>query len=372
MNNFCADIHNNISLYLTPSGVKVGHCCLDLKHVLPDNKNYWNTTRLVDIRKLNSDSDQLDKEICARCISTEGTNSGGRRLGVNQYYKDTLGVDHTIPATAGPRGMQIKIDYTCNLACVYCGPADSTQWRLELGTDKKIYPIRLKQPDIIEILDNMDLSNLDNLHFHGGDPLFTNTHQIILEYLDKRVGLDKLFVWYNTNGTMQVNQRVLELWDKCRLIKVYFSLDDVGDRFEYIRYGAKWQEVEQNLYWFRDNCPVNTMFTLQPTLSCLNVLHHHELMDWKRANFDTNRLGDHVDISRHEVYGTLSLDVIPPALLQKCIENNKEDPWFVNFIKGFKFDEHKFGEAKAEIHKLNVRRNLDFAKIFPELAEFYC
>jgi organic radical activating enzyme len=365
MNNFCADIHNNLAITLTSRGIQVAACCWEnTPTIVNDQQNLWQTPKLTHLRELNK-QDKLNLASCKQCIYMEQNGGTSRRTGINQYY-NSLATD--LP---GPRGLEIKIDYTCNIACVYCSPDNSTQWRLELDTPKKKFPIRLAEPDIIKILDGLDLSNLDNIHFYGGDPLFTNTHEIILNYIDRRVGLDKIYAWYNTNGTLRVNNRVQELWSRCRLVKVFFSVDDVGPRFEYIRYGTVWNEVEDNMLWYRDTMPGNVMFTIQPTMSCLNALHHYELVAWKNKNFATNREGDITDLNRHNVFGKFELTSMPVELMQKCLDLNNQDSWFNDFVSSFKFNEFHHQHTKKLIAELDARRGCNFTKTFPDLVPYF-
>ena len=365
MTNFCADIHNNLSIKLTSTGVVVKSCCWAENPTKVNNlPDIWQAKKLQDLRELNK-QDLLDPVACRQCIYMEQNGNSSRRTGVNQYYNSTA------TDLAGPKGLEIEIDYTCNIACVYCSPAVSTQWRLELGTPKTQFPIRMAQPDIIKLLDGLDLSNLDNIHFYGGDPLFTNTHEAILNYIDRRVGLDKIYVWYNTNGTLRVRERVQELWSRCRLVKIFFSIDDVGARFEYIRYGAAWNQVEDNMLWYRDSMPSNIMFTLQPTLSCLNALHHYELLQWKDKYFATNREGDTTDLSRHNVFGKFELDSMPAELLQRCLQLNSTDTWYQDFIKSFNYNDANNKRARQLIANLDARRGCNFTTTFPDLVPYF-
>lgn len=362
---FCADIHNNLAITLTPTGVQVGACCWykDTTIILP-TEDIWNTSKLQKLRELNK-QDKLDTHGCSQCIIMESAAGTSRRTGVNEYYKSK---ETDFP---GPRGLEIKIDLTCNIACSYCGPDSSTQWRLELNTPKKQFPIRLREVDIISMLDQLDLTRLDNIHFHGGDPLFTNTHETILKYIENKVGLHNIYVWYNTNGTLRVLPRIFDLWDKCRLVKVFFSIDDIGSRFEYIRYGAIWNEVADNMLWYKDTSPSNVMFTLQPTMSCLNALNHYELLKWKNKNFDTNREGDFTDITRHNVFGKLELESMPDELRERCIQNNSEDVWFPAFLKSVKYRPIIQEKTKKLIAELDNRRGCNFSKTFPDLAPYF-
>jgi len=366
MNNYCADIHKNLAITLTSTGVKISPCCWANQPVViaDDILDPWQAPKLQQLRELNKQN-KLDPIVCNQCIYMEQHGNTSRRTGVNEYYKSTT------TDQSGPTGLEIKIDYTCNIACVYCGPYNSTQWRLEVGTPKGTFPIRMAQPDIIKLLDSLDLSNLDNIHFYGGDPLFTNTHETILNYLDKRVGLDKIYAWYNTNGTLRVSDRVQELWSRCRIVKVFFSVDDVGPRFEYIRYGAVWNEVEDNMLWYKDTMPSNVMFTVQPTISCLNALHHYELLAWKKQYFDTNREGDLTDVTRHNVFRKFELNSMPPELMDQVLLNNHQDEWFSAYVESFKFNEAKLAQTKQLISELDQRRGCNFAATFPDLVPYF-
>lgn len=366
MTNFCSDIHNNLSITLGNKGLRVTPCCWYKQEnfVTDYTEDLWNNKMLVELRQSNAQDKELPTG-CQQCVFMEQNGNTSRRTGTNEYYNSTA------TNLTGPRGLEISIDYTCNIACIVCEPALSTQWRLELNTPKKEFPIRLDDIDIIKVLDNLDLSNLDNIHFYGGDPLLTRTHEIILNYIDKKVGLDKIYAWYNTNGTIRVSQRVLDLWSKCRLIKVYFSIDDIGPRFEYVRYGASWAEVEDNMLWFKEASPVNTMFTIQPTLNCLTALNHYDLCNWKTKNFNVNRLGDFTDFTRHNAFGKFELSSMPAELVQKCLNNNATDDWYTDFLHGFKFNPTQFEKTKQSIQLLDQRRGCNFNKTFPDLVQYF-
>jgi len=367
MTKFCADIHNNLSISLTKKGLQVKACCwcwINSPSDAKDLTNLWQTKELIALRDLNK-QDKLNPWACKQCIYMEQNGKSSRRIGVNQYYNSTA------TDLLGPRGLEFEIDYTCNLACIYCGPRQSTQWRLELNTPKKEFPIRMSKPDIIKILDSLDLSNLDNIHFYGGDPLFTDTHESILNYIDQRVGLGKIYAWYTTNGSLRVRERVQDLWGRCKLVKIYFSVDDIGPRFEYIRYGAVWNQVEDNLLWYKDTMPSNIMFALEPTLNCLNALHHYELLQWKHKYFDTNREGDATDLTRHNVFDKFELNAMPSALLEKCLQLNSADTWYQNFIKSFKYVDTKNKAVRDMIAELDARRGCNFAATFPDLVPYF-
>jgi hypothetical protein len=155
------------------------------------------------------------------------------------------------------------------------------------------------------------------------------------------------------------------------LVKVFFSIDDIGPRFEYIRYGATWNEVEDNMLWYKDTMPSNVMFTIQPTVSCLSALHHYELLDWKKQYFDTNKEGDLTDINRHNVFNKFELTSMPQELLDKVLVNNSQDSWFVDFVKSFKFNPIQRENTRRLIAELDQRRGCDFSATFPDLVPYF-
>jgi hypothetical protein len=80
-----------------------------------------------------------------------------------------------------------------------------------------------------------------------------------------------------------------------QLVQVDFSIDDIGERFEYQRYPAKWNEVTDNLQWYIDNAPHNCMFAVNTTVSILNQANIPNLLEWLQKNFSVSRFTDPID-----------------------------------------------------------------------------
>lgn len=112
---------------------------------------------------------------------------------------------------------------------------------------------------------------------------------------------------YNTNGTILPSQELLNLWKQFRIVQLDFSIDDVGNRFEYQRYPANWNEVIGNLRWYIDNSPVNCMFAVNTTVGILNQGNLQALNLWLTNNFLENRLGDPIEHRTQPAHGLFSL-----------------------------------------------------------------
>ena len=199
--------------------------------------------------------------------------------------------------------LEINVGNYCNLRCRICGPKFSSSWAKEgkeLGLHKK--DTTYQHNKIWK--DYVDFTNVKWVHFNGGEPLLTNTHVEILEKIPNKKNTR---VMYNTNGTVLVSLEVFELWKEFDLVTLSFSIDDVEQRFEYQRYPAKWNDVVDNMMYYRDFSPVNTIFEINRVISKYNNKYLTELDKWVNDNFSTNRLGDPVKIVNQPAVGIASL-----------------------------------------------------------------
>jgi hypothetical protein len=117
------------------------------------------------------------------------------------------------------------------------------------------------------------LDYVEQIYFAGGEPLLMEEHYNILEELVKRKRFDVRLI-YNTNFTHTElkGKSVFEYWKQFNSVAVGASLDDSGQRGEYIRKGTNWTVVEQNRRDMLEICP-EVDFYISPTLSILNARH---------------------------------------------------------------------------------------------------
>jgi hypothetical protein len=73
-----------------------------------------------------------------------------------------------------------------------------------------------------------------------------------------------------------------EIWKHFKHVEIAFSIDDVGDRFEYQRSNAVWSEVEQNISRFRELRSRNSNVSLQAccTVNVFNVYYLETVANW--------------------------------------------------------------------------------------------
>jgi hypothetical protein len=254
---------------------------------------------------------------------------------------------------------------SCNIACRTCGPTDSSGLFNEFKL-KGIIPI-VRRPNYNVMLDH-DLNDLVDILVLGGEPFLNTDHIVLLEKLINIGRAKYCSLSYSTNGTIKINDRLKNIFQEFNKVVINYSIDAVGKPFEYIRTGANWQQVQNNIdhtiNTIKPNCP-RMIVSGHSVLSALNILYLVELYDW----FDSRRMvhtTTYCDYPKHYSYSIFNdsqRKIIKNKLSQskhnfehsiKILDNNA-----FNDIDRLQFDEHvKFTES---VH------NLTLSDCLPEL-----
>ena len=359
----CYDIHHNIAIDYVNGKTSIGPCCQSGRIEVDEGTiaSHWNHPQLQKLRK----QDYLDPGFCNSCITVELAGGKSRRQSQIEFYQ---GWD----SNKKIRGLDIKLGNLCNLKCVICGPEYSTAWiadaeKLGKNIENFIYYDKKIQ---FELRDGTALLDLVLVHFWGGEPLIDNKHVKVLEFLDTLDILKNCRITYNTNGTHKVDDHVLSLWAKAKLVEIYFSIDDIGDRFEYQRYPAKWHTVLENLEWYKKQLPSNHLFYINCVISYLNIWYLSELVEWKVNNFDTNNQGDKVQLLFQPAFGPCAINTLTNHLKKQLVEKFARYPELLPYLEiPTTQSEYTPITFKKYIVKLDVIRETSWANIFKEFAE---
>ena len=297
----CSEPYNTLYIEHTNQG-RMAPCCAFYPTV--PIKDYAHTLQQV--------KDQLARgewpNNCVSCQQHEQKNLTSRRLtsGKHKLHNQIQNVE-------------INLSNLCNLKCAICNPKFSSRWLSDAKHFKEFDQNGFYDtPDksVKDISKHIDWHSVRYLHFNGGEPLLNNQH---MRYLMRVIQQDQTEVYYNTNGTQRVSDDVFNIWTNFARVKLIFSIDDVGERFEYQRYPAKWQEVENNLLWYQQQAPDNVIFGINRTVSHFNKPYLAELDDWFAQNFTHTKSGTSNEFTNQLAWG--------PASLQ----NTRQQ--FVNFVK---------------------------------------
>ena len=120
----------------------------------------------------------------------------------------------------------------------------------------------------------------------GGEPMLNFRSQTMLENLSSDQEVRVHF-----NGTVLPKQKFINESARFKTICYTFSIDGVGNRFEYLRWPARWNSVVDNIMWLYYNAPENVFFAVNITVSQLNKEYYTEVVDWVKQTIPTNRAG---------------------------------------------------------------------------------
>lgn len=319
MSNYCPRIHHGLTLTeVSNNSLSYSACCWAKESISTLNKIEWHHPALIHLREQNQKK-LLPFDYCSSCIQQEKTNKKSMRQG----YAEIHGPETYTPTL---QYLDINIDYTCNLACISCGPELSTTWRNELKLKNLV--VRPKIDNFLSALQELDLRDLKEIRFWGGEPFLTKTYQHILEFVVDNFDPNKIKLMFNTNGTCRIDRKTQELLEKFNFVRISFSIDAIGKKFEYIRYPGNWNQVQSNLMWWKENLPHNAMLSLTVTASLLNVLDLNDIFEWQQKNFSESKFGDPIEIFVHQAFGITGLENMTLAMAEHLRGlNDYCQPW---------------------------------------------
>lgn len=235
---------------------------------------------------------------CKRCWDEEDAGRTSKRMHTQVRFKHELAnVDFDNNNPDQLWFIDLKLGNICNLKCRICGSWSSSSWAQEEIAYIEDIPSRkdhiaytwLKQgqwprnensntfwTDMRKLLPQVRY-----FEFTGGEPFMIPEHFELLQYAVDQGYAKNIEIHYNTNGT-QWPEKYIHLWQEFKYVEVAFSIDNVGARFEYERFGAKWDEVAANIAKFRALRDSVNNITLQVcmTINIQNVYYLQELCEW--------------------------------------------------------------------------------------------
>jgi MoaA/NifB/PqqE/SkfB family radical SAM enzyme len=372
-NYFCHDIHSSLNIKWSKDGWMVSPCCFTgkiLSTINFENKS-WFAELWPQLRKDNISNQPLDPRICQMCINDETVGKQSRRLG--EIVKRGQNVKHSY---VGPKYIEISMEYTCNQACMICGTGSSSLWRKYTNANLQGNSPIASDQDIEKLLENIDLTELDTVQIIGGEPLLTDKHTKLLDFLEKKKGKDlsKIELWYHTNGSCIVSEDTLRLWKKFKLVFLYFSLDDIDEAFNYQRYPGDWKTVIDNMHWFREHVSANVLLRVERTVSLLNAHRLADLEIWKRENFHSTKFNYQIEMNTHMAQGSvLAISNISDKHLNFLKDNDKNYKHLSKFYPIHTSQTNNKNSAKVLefVRNQDQRRNISISSYFPEFYSLY-
>jgi MoaA/NifB/PqqE/SkfB family radical SAM enzyme len=230
---------------------------------------------------------------CNRCWDEEAAGRTSKRINsrirLKEYY-NLVDFQNVNPDQLW--FIDLKLGNICNLKCRICGSWSSSKWAKEeidyipelLDRKTHLAYTYLKDgawPRESNVFwDNLKtlLPNIKYFEFTGGEPFLIEQHFELLRYAVETGDSQHIEIHYNTNGTVFPEQATL--WNNFKHVEIAFSIDNVGARFEYERYGADWNDVQENITKFTAMRSNKISTQLCTTMNIQNVYYLPELCNW--------------------------------------------------------------------------------------------
>lgn len=383
-----------ISIEASPIGT-VRPCCLADDEIVDNNGNKFTlaTAEFSDIQHSNH-MQQLRSDFlagqkpatCRKCWNEEESGRTSKRMHTLDRLKHTLTDQHWTTDPKSLQSLDLKLGNICNLKCRICGSWSSSQFAgeeisfLPRAEQKSSYAYKMlragawpKENDHFWKQIDLVLNDIRYIEFTGGEPFMIDQHFDMLQGIVDRGVADQVEIHYNTNGTLFPN-RGPEIWKHFKTVEIAFSIDDIGERFEYQRSNAVFREVEQNLSRFRlmrDQMP-GLQLQCCTTVNVFNVRYLDQVAQWiTEQGFDFvywNIMHDawYFSISRlpadakQEIASYLGMCDAPQVYRQDFER-------IINFMNNGESMDGE--ETRQQIRMLDQRRNQDLSRNHSELAQ---
>lgn len=221
---------------------------------------------------------------CSNCELQESVINSSYRIEIN---KQTNIKDSTINF---PSRWHICFSNKCNLACWTCSETFSSvieKQKHRLGKIDIIESIdskfnKLWDSDLKDkILESYNHHDIINLSFLGGEPTYNKKLLDFLKYLIDNNLSNRTRLELTTNGTQPLD-KIHQLLDKkvWKYISVFISIDAIGKKAEWVRYGSVWKNIDDNVNKIKD---LVEYCEIQSTISILNIANITDVYDYAKS-----------------------------------------------------------------------------------------
>lgn len=282
----------------------------------------------------------------------------------------------------------VRFSNVCNLKCRMCGVTFSHSWgqdaaELNHSAGKKNFVLHAHQG--LEFKDYVakygDLSQLKEVYYAGGESLFQKDHWDMLDHL-VQIGKTDVRLVYNTNLTKLTfgSRKLTDYIEKFNGVNFIVSVDATGKLFEYIRTGADWNVLNENLEVIKQYPNVNIKFNC--TVSIFNILNLSDVILFaEQHNIRGSTLEWLLDLNPVHFPETLSITVLPESikdLAETRLTKLTQYPQFKNsidgiisFMRSYSASDDEWLRTMQYVKRLDQIRTENILEVVPELKDYW-
>lgn len=188
------------------------------------------------------------------------------------------------------RSLDLRFTNTCNLKCIMCGPMYSNTWYSDhaqiygdtFGDANVKYKIiningvykaempRWHDTEIWKQRFSAVKEDLRHIYMTGGEPFLIKGHQEILDDLIESDLAKNITLQYDTNLTV-INPKILDRLAKFKHVIMNVSVDDIGERYNFVRFPGDFDTLVKNLRFLIENKTNN--IKIGHVSSCIGIVN---------------------------------------------------------------------------------------------------
>ena len=343
-------------------------------------------------------------QYCGDIEKVGGVSDRLMHLNMPNMYPPELDTD-PLATKVTPRVIEIFLNNTCNLSCVYCDESNSSRIaneNLKFGYSIPGVPDDLKEIGKVSRVENFDklvdkfflyldknYSSLRRLGVLGGEPFYQKEFTRLMEFINSKSNPDlelniitNLMISKNKLQEFINNVRYLLSKRKLKFVNITASLDGLGKSEEYVRYGLDIQKWKENYELIASNKWIH--LGVNSTITSLSLPNIPFLLDYinevsnrtnRTLNFEFGLVVGHGPMHPN-IFGPGFFDKYLEEIISKLSSRYQRDEVLKDYMKGIKclLDnsvenlEYQY-YLKCILNEYDRRRGTDWKNSFPHLVE---
>ena len=251
--------------------------------------------------------------------------------------------------------VEIFFDNVCNLKCRMCSSTHSHLWYEE---EKELYGVTYNPTKYTKsnLSNEIDVTELQEIKIYGGEPLQSQDAETFFKRLLDEAIVENLTIEMSTNATLIPQKHTLEVFKRCKNLKVNLSIDGYGKLNEFIRSGCNWESMLKVMVWFHnliDQRQDNTLIQVHSALGVYNINLIDELHSFVKQTYP--KFSTTVQMIQYPTY--LNIQNMPndyKILIEPFVDEKIKAYMYGNIAKNY------FNHFVNYHNKLNKIRNEKF------------
>lgn len=295
--------------------------------------------------------------------------------------------------------LEIVLGHLCQMKCLYCSEQFSSSWAKEnfefnestIKTNSNPAHREIFKKSFFDYLPEA-LKTVSHIHFIGGEPLIQNEFYAILDQvllivrkIERQKPLEINVISNLSISESHMNRFYDLLKNQPSQVRINLlpSIEGVGPKAEYARYGLNWSLFDRNLKM----ALLSEQFSEIKILSTLNILTLPGLKEFF-LYLDKLPNANKINLRFNYVNGrpVLSPDILGDSVLPFCeeairalgsevknllkINDAKEFLMdFANSLRGKPVIISEKSKLEQFLNRMDLRRGTNFENVFPELSD---